>query len=185
MYKRGIVKEVDAQTGRLRVTFPAQQDLVSGWLDVLQGSTHGDQDFQLPPVGNQVAVLLDETGDAGCVLGAIYSEVDAPPATAVTQRVMAFTDGCRIEYDQAAHVMKVTLPSSGSLELCGSAGKLALDTLVKAELNKFVTDYTAHIHLAGPLITGLPGAPVTGTTGAPVAVTYSPGEVGSAQVKSA
>ena len=58
MYKRGIVTEVDANTARVRVKFPSQQDLVSGWLDVLQTSTHGDADYQLPPVGNRSPYYL-------------------------------------------------------------------------------------------------------------------------------
>lgn len=183
MYKRGIVTEVDANTARVRVKFPSQQDLVSGWLDVLQTSTHGDADYQLPPVGNQVAVLLDETGDAGCVLGAVYSDADPPPATVATKRVMTFADGCRLEYDQATHVLSVTLPGSGRLQLCGSSSKVALATLVKQELTSFSNDYKAHTHIAGLLVSGAPGAPVTGTTGAPVAAAYSPGEVASTQIR--
>jgi phage baseplate assembly protein V len=184
MYERGIVSEVNASTVRVRVKFPAKQDLVSGWLDVLQRSTHADQDYSLPKVGNQVAVLLDETGDAGCVLGAVYSSVDPPPATSPAKRVMTFADGCRIEYDQSTHVLSVALPSAGKLQLCGAASKVALANLVKAELTSLSNDYKAHTHVAGMLVSGSPGAPVTGTTGAPVAATYSPGEVGSAQVES-
>ena len=32
---------------------------------------------------------------------------------------MTFADGCRLEYDQATHVLSVTLPGSGRLQLCG------------------------------------------------------------------
>ena len=185
MYKRGIVSAVDADTCRVRVKFPAQQDLESGWLDVLQTSTHGDQSFALPPIGNQVAVMLDETNDAGCVLGAIYSEADPPPTTVANRRVMAFADGARIEYDQTTHVLSIALPSDGRLRLCGSSSRLALASLVRNELTAFADEYKQHTHIAGLLVTGAPGAPVTGTTGAPVAATYSPGDVASAQVESA
>lgn len=173
MYKRGIVEEVDAATARVRVKFLEEQGLVSGWLEVLQTSTLGDRDYALPPKGCQVAVLLDDAEEAGCVLGAVYSQTDPPPATVATKRVVQFADGCRVEYDQAAHRLTVTVPEGGMIELSGT-DPVALDSLVQSELSRLWADHTAHIHTAG---TG-PG----GFTGAPVAGTYSVGPVGAAKI---
>jgi phage baseplate assembly protein V len=185
VYRRGIVEEVDAATCRVRVRFPQEQDLLSGWLDVLQGSTHEDKYYRIPPKGNQVAVLLDEQNEAGCVLGAVYSTADAPPADADNVVVVTLSDGFEIKYNKTTHVLAVTVPSGGSLELCGSSSLVALATKVETELKAFVNDYKAHGHIAGTLLlSAAPGSPVTGTTGAPVAVSYAVGAVGAAQLKS-
>ncbi len=185
MYRHGIIDEVDARSGRARVRFPQHQDLISGWLDVLQRSTHGDQDYWMPVKGNQVACLLDERLEDGCVLGCVYSETDAPPADRESLRVVEFADGARVAYDRESHKLTVAIPAGGTLELCGSGSAVALATKVAEELQAFVDDYSAHQHQAGPLlVSAAPGAPVTGVTGGPVAVLYAVGDVGSQQVKS-
>src|SRR6187551_1008393 len=101
MYSRGEVVEVNPGSHQVRVKFAARQDVVSPWLDVLVSSTAGDKEARLPKVGNQVACLLDERGESGCVLGAVYSSVDAPPdGITVEQRILELEDGARFAYDQ-------------------------------------------------------------------------------------
>lgn len=183
MYKRGIVEEVDAATARVRVQFLEEQGLVSGWLEVLQGSACGDQDYCIPGVGNQVAVLLDENEEAGCVLGAIYSQADVPPVLIASSRVTRLADGFCLEYDQTSHVLKVTVPSGGTVELCGNSSAVALATKVQSELTALRSAYASHKHQAGTALLAPTGA-CTGITGVPVSVGYSVGSVGAAQVKS-
>ena len=184
MYRHGIIEEIDARTGRARVRFPQHQDLISGWLDVLQRSTQGDQDYWMPRKGNQVACLLDGRLEDGCVLGCVYSETDPPPADRESLRVVEFADGCRVAYDQEAHKLTVAIPAGGTLELCGAASAVALAAKVADELQALLDDYSGHTHQAGPLLlSAAPGAPVTGVTGGPVAVAYAVGDVGSQQVR--
>lgn len=185
MYRRAIVSAVDAQTARVRVRFPERQGLESGWLDVLQWAAHSDRAYGLPAIDSQVAVLMGENDEDGCVLGAIYSAADPPPVSSAAKRGFEWADGARVEYDTATKVLSVTLPSGGSLELCGASSAVALAAAVEQELSNLKSDYAEHQHQAGVLLIGNLGAPVTGVTGAPVAVTYSPGSVGSEQVKSA
>lgn len=185
MYRRAIVSEVDATTARVRVKFPERQGLESGWLDVLQWSTYGDQAYGLPAVDSQVAVLMGKHDEDGCVLGAIYSAADPPPVNVATKRGFQCADGAKVEYDNETKVLTVSLPSGGSLELCGASSAVALATKVEQELSALKDDYEEHQHQAGTALIGNMGNPVTGVTGAPVAVSYSPGSVGSEQVKSA
>lgn len=184
MYRRGVVEEVDGKTARARVKFPQQGGLVSGWLDVLCRSSLGDQDVALPRPGCQVAVLLDDDGVDGCVLGAVYSETDPPPSESATAWAIGWADGGRLEYDGTAHKLIVTMPSGGKVELCGSSSAVALATKVQEELQGIANEIANHTHQAGALVAPSGGGPCTGITGAPASTSYSPGDVGSAQVQS-
>lgn len=185
MYRRGIVSEVDGASHRVRVTFPDRDSVTSGWLDVLVRATHVAKDYDLPALGDQVAVLFDERDEAGCVLGAIYSGVDKPPTTDPLTRALYFGDGGFVEYDPAAHTLRVGLPAGGQIELAGADEPIALADAVRAELDAIKDALDNHTHAAGLLAS--PAGAVTGMTGsaAPPGAGYSPGDVGSAQVKSA
>lgn len=185
MYDRGEVIEVSAAKHQVRVKFPSRDDVSSPWLDVLVGSTHGRKEFRLPPVGNQVACLLDDRGESGCVIGSVYSEPDPVPEGASAEHVIAeFPDGAWFSYDPAAHRFKMDLPSGALADLCGSAMKLALADLVAAKFDAWAGVFDGHTHPAGALTGGGP-APIAGMTGAPSSSAPSTGELGSAQLRSA
>lgn len=185
MYRRGIVAEVDPATHRVRVTLPDRDGVLSGWLEVLVRSAVGDSDEGMPDLGNQVAVLLDEHDGAGCVLGAVYSQVDPPKAKRIDVRRVEFADGAVLEYDRAAHVLTVSVPAGGSLKLAGDASFVALAAKVEAELAAIKVALDSHVHPAVGLISAAPGLPVTGATSPAGSAGYAPGSVASAQVKSA
>lgn len=165
MYRRGIVEQIDAAAHRVRVRFPDRQDLLSPWLEVLVRSSAGARVAGLPGVGSQVAVLLDETEAAGCVLGAVYSSADPPPTGA------------------SETVFVVELPEGGELRLCGSTSAVALATKVLEQLQAIRDELGSHTHLAGTLVS--PSGAVTGVTGAATGIAWSPDDVGSEQVRSA
>lgn len=184
MYSRGEVIEINAATHQVRVRLPAKDDLSSPWLDVLVRSTHGDREYGLPKVGNQVACLLDERGESGCVLGAIYSEPDpTPEGMSATKRGMLIEDGARFEYDEEAGRFVLSLPSSALANLCGDAMKVALAELVAEHFDAWKSTFDGHTHAAGALAGGGP-SPITGTTGAPLSPAPSTGELGSQQLRS-
>lgn len=185
MYDRGIVHEVDVATHRVRVKLPQRQDLVTGWLDVLVLAAHGGERVHgLPKVGTQVALMLDERAEAGCVLGAIYSSADPAPGLPITTRRMEFGDGGVVEYDAAAHVLRLTVPAGGTLELAGAAEPIALADKVSAQLSAIQTALDSHVHPAGALVAPPLGGPCAGVTGA-ASSGYSPSSVASARAKSA
>lgn len=185
MYNVGIVEEIDRDTHRVRVRFPARDNVLSPWLEVLVQSAHGTVVEWLPEAGNSVAVLLDPSESAGCVLGALHSKVDPPRAKRAGARV-EFSDGAVIEYDLGAQVFRITPASGGTIELAGNAQHVALAELVKGELQKIRDEMDAgaqhastHVHPVTAL-----GSP-TGPAAAPYTPSYSPSDVASAQVKSA
>jgi phage baseplate assembly protein V len=187
-YRRGIVTELDGAKHRLRCEFVDKQGLVSPWLEVLVRGAHQDKDVGMPAVGDQVAVMLDEKEESGCVLGCLYSDADPVPetATATTLRRIEFSDGCILEYDRETHVLRVELPEGGVVQLAGDVEPIALGDKVRAELDAIQSALDSHTHQAGALVSppGTSGGPVTGTTGT-ASSGYSPGDVGAAQVRSA
>lgn len=167
--------ELDTKRHLARVQMPDRDNMISGWLQVLVRSSHGDKDYGLPKVGNQVACIFDANDESGCVLGAVYSDADPPTADSETIRRFEFEDGGAIEYDRSSHVLKVTI-GDGFLELAGNAQAVALADLVVAELSSLASAVLAHTHVC---------AAPTLPSGPPVGFVYSPGQVGSAKVKSA
>nr|VFK17430.1 MAG: phage baseplate assembly protein V [Candidatus Kentron sp. LPFa] len=104
-YKTGIV--VDARPGFARVRFPDLDDLLTDWLPMAVGKTlEGKACHTLSP-GEHVACLLDAHFDDGCILGALYSDADAPPVNVKTKTHWSFADGGMAEYDTTGGTLSV------------------------------------------------------------------------------
>ncbi|MDK9603499.1 phage baseplate assembly protein V [Lelliottia wanjuensis] len=101
----GIISDIDEVKVRVRVTLPECDDLRTHWLPILQRNTQNNKDYWLPDIGEQVEVLLDENGEDGVVLGAVYSSVDTPPVTSKNKRYVRFSDGAALEYDRKQHLL--------------------------------------------------------------------------------
>ena len=190
MYKIGIVAEHDVAAHRVRVRFGAEDDLLSPWLEVIVPSTAEDVVECLPAKGNAVAVLLDESASAGCVIGAVHSKANPPVIRSATVWGVTFRDGAVLEYDIEAHALRFTPPSGGTIELAGSAKHVALAENVKSELDalksqlqSIASGVASHTHPFVGVAPTLPG--VTSPPAAPpYTATYEPGGVASAQVLS-
>lgn len=115
MYRRGIVTRTEPATCRVRVRFPDRDDVESWWLEVVQAKTLRDKAYWMPDVGEHVAVLMDENGEAGAVLGAIYSSADPPPVDSQDKDHVTFDDGGVMEYDRATSTWSVSIPAGGTL----------------------------------------------------------------------
>lgn len=111
-YKVGIVSVVDEDTHRVRVELPDLDGLETGWLIVLAAKALDDKEYWLPDVGEQVAVLLDSHGEDGCVLGAVYSDVDKVPVSSRNKWHRRFKDGSIFEYDRELHRYQVLIGAS-------------------------------------------------------------------------
>ncbi|EBS7636634.1 phage baseplate assembly protein V [Salmonella enterica] len=103
----GIISDIDEAVVRVRVTLPECDNLRSNWLPVLQRNTQNNKDYWLPDIGEQVEVLLDDNGEDGVVLGAVYSSVDTAPLASRDKRYVQFSDGAAFEYDRALHQLTV------------------------------------------------------------------------------
>ncbi|MDR1709990.1 MAG: phage baseplate assembly protein V [Candidatus Accumulibacter sp.] len=125
-FRFGTVSAVDAKTCRVRVRLPDYDNMRTAWLPVLAAKTQDDKDYWLPDVGEQVVALLDERGEDGVVLGAVYSSADAPPVASGNKRHIRFSDGTTAEYDRSTHklaihcVGDVDITASGDIRLNGA-----------------------------------------------------------------
>lgn len=159
MYRRGIVHEVDPATHRVRVRFTDRDGLVSPWLDVAVRDAHDDKEYSLPSKDAQVAVIMDEHDETGCVLGAIYSNADKPAASSETIRRWDFADGGVIQYDRSTGELLIKVPGFTNV---GEGGELvALSTLVDSAISTIVSAFNAHTHPTGVGPSGPPAAPIT------------------------
>ncbi len=104
--KFGIVTE--SRPGFARVTLSDFDQLRTMWLPILYPKTLEDQAIWTYDKNEHVAVLLDQRGEDGVILGAIFSEADTPPVSDPHKFAVKFKDGAFIEYDRATHILKVT-----------------------------------------------------------------------------
>lgn len=103
----GTVSAVDADGVKARVRLPECDNMRTNWLDVLQRNTQNNKDYWLPDVGEQVKVLLDENGEDGVILGAVYSDVDRPPFSDKNVRGIQCADGTEFSYNRATHTFTI------------------------------------------------------------------------------
>ncbi|EFE0679843.1 phage baseplate assembly protein V [Escherichia coli] len=103
----GIISDIDETSVRVRVTLPECDNLKSNWLAVLQHNSQDNKDYWLPDMGEQVEVLLDNNGEDGVVLGAVYSTVDTAPVASRDKRYVQFSDGAAFEYDRSTHQLTI------------------------------------------------------------------------------
>lgn len=115
MFKTGVVTEVSTAKCAARVQFPDNDGVVSFWLPILQHKSLKDKHYFVPDVNEHVACLLDDNGEAGVILGAIYSEADAPPVDSADKHHVTFADGTVLEYDRSLH--KLTADVKGDIDV--------------------------------------------------------------------
>jgi phage baseplate assembly protein V len=106
-FKIGLVAE--AKPGFARVRFPDLDDLVSDWLPVAHGATLGNRQVSTLDVNSQVGCLLDDHFETGMVVGAIYSDVDAPPTTSGDETAYHFGQADKMVYDREAQVLTISV----------------------------------------------------------------------------
>ncbi|KGF30497.1 phage baseplate assembly protein V [Oligella urethralis] len=104
--KKGTVSAT--RPGFARVRLPDFDNLRTMWLPVVYGKTQDDKECWTPDIGEQVAVLLDATGEDGVIIGALYSDADAPPTQNKEVWIKRFKDGAVLEYNRETHALTVT-----------------------------------------------------------------------------
>lgn len=117
MYRRGIVTEVAADRAQVRVEFRDRDEVSSWWLDVNMphATTGKNRMYAMPDEGAQVNCLIDERGEQGTVIGAIYSDADKPPATDANRVVMELEGGLLLDYDRSAGTLSIKVPKGVTL----------------------------------------------------------------------
>lgn len=164
----------------MRVVFGDADDLVSDWLPVLFPTTLLNQVYGMPDVDEHVVCLLDEHAEFGVVLGAIYSDVTAPPIQSLEKVHIKFKDGTTVQYDRAAHTLSIDLVADGAdvaisttrnVSVTSSAGNVTVNVAegqhvflggaggaVALATRPFVEEiYANHLH---PTPAGISGKPI-------------------------
>ncbi|BDV42447.1 baseplate protein [Geotalea uraniireducens] len=118
--KIGIVVARDPARCVARVQFTDNDGIVSYWLPVIQPKTLRDRFYYCPDINEHVVCLLDENGEAGAILGAIYSEAATPPVTSPDKWHITFDDGTTLEYDRAAHKLAADVKGDVALTATGT-----------------------------------------------------------------
>lgn len=159
MLRIGKVSELQMETGRVRVVFDAEDQLVSWWLPVMQPKTLHDQVYWMPDLEEHVVCLLDEHAEFGVVMGAIYSEADAPPVASLAKLHVRMKDGSTFEYDRDQHRLEITVVGGDVVVNVDAAKHVHIGGEVGQELatKKFVQQqFNTHVHLSAS-----PGAPTS------------------------
>lgn len=130
-YKTGIVAQ--AKPGFARARFDDLDGLLTNWLPVIHQKTQNDKVIWTLDVGEHVACLMDEYMEDGCIVGAIYSDVDLPPVSSKDKFKVVFKDGGSFEYDRSNGAMAIVCKGAASVSVGGDASiTVAGSTLIKA-----------------------------------------------------
>jgi len=105
------VSSVYPERGTVRVKREQSDGMISGEIRILFQWTLKNQAYTMPAVDEHVVCIFD--GSVGYVIGAVYSEVTAPPIKDVNKHYIRFEDGTFIEYDVKEH--ELTVKSEGNV----------------------------------------------------------------------
>ena len=122
-YKRGIVREVDGAKHKARVEFTDEDGVASWWLHVLGVGARTSKFYAMPAIGDQVACMVDWRGEDGCVLGALYSEVDETPTSNSDEVKLQAESGAAVTFN----LKTGTLRLEGLTEVYVGGEKIVLD----------------------------------------------------------
>lgn len=153
-YKTGVVAA--SRVGFARVRFDDIDELESDWLPVVHPKTLQDKAIWTLDVGEHVACLMDQRMEAGCIVGAIYSDADVPPVGSKDKFRLQFKDGGSIEYDRSSGAM--TVVCTGVLN--ATAYQPATIRAPRITLDTALTICTGDLQVLGSIEyqTGLSGA---------------------------
>jgi len=122
-YKRGIVRDVDGAKHKARVEFADEDGVSSWWLHVLSVGAAKSKFYAMPAIGDQVACMVDWRGEDGCVLGALYSEVDETPTANADEVKLQAESGAAVTFNLKTGVLRL----EGLTEVYVGGEKIVLD----------------------------------------------------------
>lgn len=159
VWRRGIVKQLDPAKARVKVLLPDEDQVLTDWLPVLMPFALGARAYWLPRQGSQVVVLLDEHGEDGVVMGALYSQTDPAPISAAKTLYIEAEDGTKVFVDPVAHQVTVDTPGQILLKATGNVAvqsQADVDVTATGHVNTSSATATVHattsITLDAPLV---------------------------------
>lgn len=148
----------ESRPGFVRVQLPDFDNIKTSWLPVSHDKSQDDKSCYTLDIGEQVGVLLDQRGEDGMVVGAIYSEADASPTADNNVWIKQFKDGCTIEYNRETHVLKVSGLKEVTIE---AADTIKLNVGTKVVIDCPETEVTGNLKIGGALLQGAGGSSAT------------------------
>ncbi|WP_110933806.1 phage baseplate assembly protein V [Paenibacillus bouchesdurhonensis] len=116
LIRAGIVSSVDEASGTVRVTFPDQDNHVSGSLPVLTPGGSGKGNALPAPSESVLCLFLGNGIQEGFCLGSYYTDDEHPPGT-TQQRGVWFEDGSHVYYDRS--IQKLVVQAAGGVIIDG------------------------------------------------------------------
>lgn len=113
--KYGTVTEIKADTAQVKVTFKENNNIVSYYMPVLQAFAGKNNAYVLPSINDVVVCLLSPRGDAGVVIGSIYTGINKPVITDENKYNVTFDDETAIEYDKKESILKADIKGSAEI----------------------------------------------------------------------
>lgn len=113
--KYGTVTEIKADTAQVKVTFKESNNIVSYYMPVLQSFAGKNNAYVLPSIDDVVVCLISPRGDAGVVLGSIYTGINKPVISDENKYNITFDDETQIEYDKKESILKADIKGSAEI----------------------------------------------------------------------
>ena len=113
--KYGTVTEIKADTAQVKVTFKESNNIVSYYMPVLQAFAGKNNAYVLPSIDDVVVCLISPRGDAGVVLGSIYTGINKPLIADENKYNVTFDDETQIEYDKKENILKADIKGSAEI----------------------------------------------------------------------
>lgn len=136
----GVVSEIDPKLCRVRITQSDRDGVLSPWLPCLVTGQGPDrrQSYALPSIGTFGAAMLDEAGERGVWLGALWTEAEPPPQEPdaikptgddenAHKHYVVFPDGSAVVYDSDAHHLALTVKGDGAHVSIRSEGTVMIE----------------------------------------------------------
>lgn len=175
MLRLGIISELGEgdDLGFARVAFD-DSEIVSTWISLPSTNTKKTKQWIPVEVNSQVACMMDDLCEQGCIVAVLWSATDAPPAWATPDTLgILFADGAEMYYDAKEKILTVNAPDSELNFKCKAlniegAVNITGDTTIEGD-----TSITGDTKIEGDTsVTG--DMSVTGSVEATVEVTAGP-----------
>lgn len=115
--KYGIISEIDATKGLAKVTFQADDNIVSAFIPALVRKTLTEKESFPYDANEYVACIMDEHCEHGVIVGAVYNETDKPAFTSKDVFGIKFANGDSQSYDRSSGVYSFNGGNNGGIPI--------------------------------------------------------------------
>lgn len=152
MLRFGRISSVDADNAKCKVSF-GEDETVTDWLPTVHNGTRENSYFHTFQTEDHVAVMMNDNGITGVILGAIYSKNLQPSDGGVGKTSVVFDNGNKVVYDKATGSMEIV--ASGGLKITGDVTVTgSIDASVDVTAGILNISLTGHTHVVAGVQAG-------------------------------